>query len=106
VARAILLARGVHASLARRWRHPARTLHHGDAAARADPRGLRRRLHFEFSSTLQTIEIQPTPVSPGTPIEFQPPDLYGRPWAKVWEPYFEKGMSRPKEEEVSFDFSK
>jgi hypothetical protein len=23
------------------------------------------------------------------------PDMYGRPWAKVWEENFEKGMSRP-----------
>ncbi len=39
-------------------------------------------------------------------IEFETPDMYGRPWAKAWAKYFEAGMKDPdkaKEEEI-FDF--
>jgi hypothetical protein len=25
--------------------------------------------------------------------------MFGRPWAKIWEEYHEKGMSRPAEED-------
>jgi hypothetical protein len=49
------------------------------------------------------IHGEATPVSPGQSIEFVVPDIYGRPWAKIWEQYFEKGMSRPSEEDI-FDF--
>ena len=27
--------------------------------------------------------------------QFEVPDMYGRPWAKNWEKYFEQGMKRP-----------
>ncbi len=33
---------------------------------------------------------------PGDTFEFSPPDIYGRPWATIWEKYHEKGMERPK----------
>jgi hypothetical protein len=56
--------------------------------------------------TIYPINGVPTPVAPGTSIEFQPPDMYGRPWAKLWEQYFEQGMSRPKDDEAIFDFGK
>jgi hypothetical protein len=46
------------------------------------------------------------PVRPGTVIEYRVPDLYDRPWAQVWEQYFEEGMQRPEVEEDIFDFSK
>jgi hypothetical protein len=36
-----------------------------------------------------------TPIPPGTTIEFTVPDIYGRPWADVWEKYFEQGMEPP-----------
>lgn len=36
-----------------------------------------------------------TPIAPGTTIELTVPDIYGRPWADVWERYFEPGMERP-----------
>jgi hypothetical protein len=47
-----------------------------------------------------------TPVTPGTVIEFEAPDMYGRPWAKNWEKYYEAGMKDPdraKEDEM-FNF--
>ena len=36
-----------------------------------------------------------SPVTPGTVIEFEVPDMYGRPWAKNWEKYYEPGMKDP-----------
>lgn len=38
-------------------------------------------------------------VSPGTTIDYTVYDLYDRPWAKIWEDYFEDGMSRPAEDD-------
>lgn len=40
-----------------------------------------------------------TQVSPGTTIEYTVRDLYDRPWAQIWEEYFEEGMSRPQEDD-------
>jgi len=39
-----------------------------------------------------------TPVAPGQIIEYRVPDMLDRPWAKIWEEYFEKNMERPKRE--------
>jgi hypothetical protein len=36
-----------------------------------------------------------TQVPPGTTISYKVRDLYDRPWARIWEEYFEKGMQRP-----------
>ena len=37
-------------------------------------------------------------------IPYKVPDMYGRPWAKIWEEYHEKGMQRPPEKElIKFD---
>jgi hypothetical protein len=41
-----------------------------------------------------------TPVSPGTKFEYELPDMYGRPWAQIWERYREQGMQRPAEEDL------
>jgi hypothetical protein len=38
-----------------------------------------------------------TPMSPGQTFEYTLPDIFGRPWAQIWERYHEKGMERPKE---------
>jgi hypothetical protein len=48
-----------------------------------------------------------TPVTPGTKIEYEVPDMYGRPWATMWAKYWEAGMKDPdkaREEEALFDF--
>jgi hypothetical protein len=37
-----------------------------------------------------------TPLPPGTTFEYTVPDMFGRPWAQIWEKYHEKGMDRPK----------
>ena len=40
----------------------------------------------------------------GTVIPNKVPQMYDRPWAKLWEEHFEKGMQRPQEKEIiSFD---
>jgi hypothetical protein len=57
----------------------------------------------ECIPTAFPIDGEATPVSPGQLIEFVVPDIYGRPWARIWEQYHEAGMSRPAEEDI-FDF--
>lgn len=58
---------------------------------------------FTLSHCNQTIFLgadgRPTQVSPGTTIQYKVRDLYDRPWAQVWEEYFEDGMSRPDEDD-------
>jgi hypothetical protein len=39
-----------------------------------------------------------TPMTPGRTFEYRVPDIYGRPWAQIWERYHEQGMERPEEE--------
>jgi hypothetical protein len=46
--------------------------------------------------TIFPIDGAPTQVLPGQTVEFSPPDIYGRPWAQIWEKYYEKGMEKPK----------
>jgi hypothetical protein len=49
------------------------------------------------------IEGRATPMTPGRTFEYTLPDIYGRPWAEIWERYHEEGMERPEEEDI-FDF--
>jgi hypothetical protein len=58
---------------------------------------------IECIQTLFPVDGRAKPVTPDTDIEFTVPDMYGRPWAKVWERYFEQGMSRPEEDDI-FNF--
>jgi hypothetical protein len=61
---------------------------------------------YVFVECLQTIfpiDGTGTPISPGTVIEFQVPDMYSRPWAQIWERYWEQGMERPEPEDI-FNF--
>jgi hypothetical protein len=44
------------------------------------------------------------PQSPGATFEYEMQDIYGRPWAQIWERYHEKGMQRPDEQEDLFSF--
>lgn len=55
--------------------------------------------------TLYPIKGTVTPVTPGRVIEYEVPDMYGRPWARIWEKYWEQGMKRPEEEDL-FDLGK
>lgn len=53
--------------------------------------------------TLFPVNGVATPKTPGDVIQYQVPDLYGRPWAKLWEEYFERDMQKPKADDI-FDF--
>ena len=58
---------------------------------------------FTFVECLQTIypiDGVATPVSPGTVIDFRVPDMYGRPWAQIWEEFHEQGMERPTGDDI------
>jgi hypothetical protein len=59
---------------------------------------------IECVPTIYPVNGQATPVTPGTTIEYEIPDIYGRPWAHIWEQW-EKNMERPKGEDI-FDFSR
>jgi hypothetical protein len=59
---------------------------------------------IECVPTIYTVDGVATPESPGNVINYEIPDIYGRPWAHVWEKYWEQGMERPEGEDI-FDFS-
>ena len=44
-----------------------------------------------------------TSIPVGTTFEYTVPDTYGRPWARLWEQYFEEDMDRP-ERDALFGF--
>jgi len=62
-------------------------------------------VYIECIQTIFPIDGYATPVAPGETIEYEVPDMYGRPWAQIWEKYFEEGMTPPDDEGDIFDFS-
>jgi hypothetical protein len=59
---------------------------------------------IECIQSIFPIEGQATPVAPGTVIEYEVPDMYGRPWAQIWEKYFEQDMQKDEVKDLfSFD---
>ena len=61
-------------------------------------------VYTECIQTIYPVKGTPTPLTPGRVIDFEVPDMYGRPWAQIWEKYWEPDMKRPAQEDV-FDFS-
>ena len=59
---------------------------------------------IECVPTIYPIKGVPSAVVPGETIEYKIPDMYGRPWAQIWEDNFEQGMDRPKPKEDIFTF--
>jgi hypothetical protein len=57
-------------------------------------------VYIECNPTIYPINGKATPVTPGQTINYRIPDLYGRPWAKMWEQYNEQGMQKPKDEDI------
>jgi hypothetical protein len=55
---------------------------------------------IECVQTIFSVEGTSTSVAPGTVIEYEVPDMYGRPWARIWEQYWEAGMERSQEEDI------
>jgi hypothetical protein len=61
---------------------------------------------IECVQTIYPIDGFAKPVVAGAVIpNYKVPDVYSRPWAKIWEEYHEKGMKRPPEKDL-FDFAK
>jgi hypothetical protein len=60
-------------------------------------------VYTECVQTIFPVEGTSTPLTPGVAIEFEVPDMYGRPWAQIWEKYWEQGMERPEEDDL-FNF--
>jgi hypothetical protein len=95
------------------WNHEAVFY---DAEALVDPlriiRNYARIGGFETGDPVPYIKCIPslfpvkgktTPATPGQIIEYEVPDMYGRPWAQMWEKYSEEGMQKPSDEDM-FDF--
>ncbi len=59
---------------------------------------------IECIPNIYPIKGHATPVTPDENIQFEVPDIYGRPWAKNWEKYYEQGMKRPDADEALFKF--
>ncbi|HEX6996186.1 MAG TPA: hypothetical protein VF339_18800 [Gammaproteobacteria bacterium] len=55
---------------------------------------------IECVPSLFPVEGRATPLTPGATFEYTVPDIYGRPWAKIWEEYHEAGMERPDEADI------
>jgi hypothetical protein len=58
----------------------------------------------ECIQTIYPLNGSATPMAPGRVIEYEVPDMYGRPWAQIWEKYWEQDMKKPEKEDL-FDFS-
>jgi hypothetical protein len=54
----------------------------------------------ECTQSIFPVDGTATPVSPGQVLDYEVPDMYGRPWARIWEEYWEKGMQKPADEDI------
>ena len=63
---------------------------------------------IECVPTIFSVKGVNTPVHPGDTIQYEYPDIYGRPWDTIWRKYFEQGMSGKPDDDIEslFDFSK
>lgn len=64
---------------------------------------VREQTPYVFVECVQTIfpiDGLATPVQPGDVIEYEVPDMYDRPWAHIWEQYFEQDMELPEEVDI------
>ncbi|MEJ1962858.1 MAG: hypothetical protein WDO56_15435 [Gammaproteobacteria bacterium] len=57
-------------------------------------------VYIECIPTIYPVNGKATPVSPGDVIQYRIPDMYGRPWAQMWEQYNEQGMEKPAEKDI------
>ena len=72
-------------------------------------RNLQRVSGFDEGDPFQFIECIPqmypidgraTPASPGSVVEYKVPDMYGRPWAQIWQEHHEAGMEPPASDDI------
>ncbi len=59
---------------------------------------------IECIASIFNVDGIATPVSPGTVIDYEVPDMYGRPWAENWRRFHEQGMQVPQQRQDIFDF--
>jgi hypothetical protein len=57
-------------------------------------------VYIECIQTIFPLNGKMSPVVPGSVIQYRVPDMFGRPWAQIWEQYFEKGMQKPADEDI------
>ena len=57
-------------------------------------------VYIECIPTIYPLNGKATPVSPGQHLDYQVPDMYGRPWAQMWEQYNEQGLEKPAEKDI------
>jgi hypothetical protein len=57
-------------------------------------------VYMECIPHIFPIDGQATPTAAGQTFEYTVPDIFGRPWAQIWEQYHEQGMERPREEDI------
>ena len=55
-------------------------------------------IFVECNPTIFPVDGRAQPISPGMTFDYTLPDWFGRPWAQIWERYFEEGMTRPEAE--------
>jgi hypothetical protein len=55
---------------------------------------------IECVQSIFPVDGSATPLNPGDVIDYEIPDMYGRPWAHLWEQYWEDGMAQPQEEDI------
>ena len=55
---------------------------------------------IECTPTIYPVNGRATPVAPGTVFDYTVPDMYGRPWAELWQQYDEQGMRPPESGDV------
>jgi hypothetical protein len=55
--------------------------------------------YIRCNPTIFPVKGKATTVTAGQTIEYEVPDMFGRPWAQLWEKYFEQGMEKPKEKD-------
>ena len=60
-------------------------------------------IFIECVQTIFPLDGVATPVTPGKVLEYEVPDMYGRPWGYLWEKYFEQDMEKPQDEDL-FNF--
>ena len=61
-------------------------------------------IYIDCVQTIFPVNGKATPLTPGAHFDYEVLDMYGRPWAQLWEKYWEQGMQRPAEAEDIFNF--
>jgi len=59
---------------------------------------------IECVASIFPVDGQAMPLAPGQTFEYTVPDMFGRPWAQIWERYHEEGMARPEPPDI-FSFN-